>query len=108
MFVLMGVRPLVVAGISMEPAYERGDLALIREVEPESLEVGDVIVFTLRSTATIHRIIEIEDTAEGLRFTTQGDNVSRPDPPIAADAVEGKVVFLLPKVGHPSLWLRGA
>ena len=92
----------------MEPAYERGDLAIVREsIDLFLLEEGDVIVFEQDGRPIVHRIIEIEETADGLTFTTQGDNVDRPDRPIDQDQVQGKVVFLIPEIGHLNLWLRG-
>jgi signal peptidase len=103
---VFGVKPFTIAGISMEPAYEEGDVAFIREnVDPGSLQVGDVIRFQRGPIAVVHRIVAVEDGPEGLVFTTQGDNVSRPDPPIAAAEVEGKVVFVVPDVGKLKLWL---
>jgi signal peptidase len=103
-----GFRMVVVEGISMEPEYERGDLAMVREgVDVELLEVGDVILFDVDGRPVIHRIISIEDSRDGPVFTTQGDNVDSPDAPISANDVEGKVVFLIPEIGHVNLWLRG-
>ena len=40
------------------------------------------------------------------RSSPKGDNVDRPDPPVSEDQFEGKVVFLLPKIGLPSLWVQ--
>jgi signal peptidase len=104
----LGVRPFVVAGISMEPAYERGDVAIIAEdVLPASLQVNDVIKFDLGNREVVHRIVAVDEGQDGLVFTTQGDNVSRPDPPVTADRIEGKVVFIIPKIGRVTLWLQG-
>jgi len=104
----LGVRPFIVAGISMEPAYERGDVAIIAEdVLPASLQVNDVIKFDLSNLEVVHRIVAVDEGPDGLVFITQGDNVSRPDPPVTADRVEGKVVFLIPEIGRITLWLQG-
>ena len=58
--------------------------------------------------AAIHRVIDVEDTPTGLIFTTQGDNVERPDPPVSASAIDGRVVFAVPLLGLPVVWLKGA
>jgi signal peptidase len=107
---LLGYRPVVVNGISMEPAYERGDLAIIqRNVDPATLAVGDVVQFDDPSgRPVVHRIIAIENQATGPIFTTQGDNNPRPDGALSAEAINGKVVFLVPILGWPAIWLRGA
>jgi signal peptidase len=104
---LFGVDPVLVEGISMEPAYERGDIAIVRpHPDPEDLQVDDVITYQRGSLVVIHRIVSIEDTSDGLVITTKGDNVVRPDPPIGEDDIEGKVVFRLPMIGRFNLWLR--
>jgi signal peptidase len=103
-----GVRPYLLSGISMEPSFARGDVVIIREVPLETLEVNDVIRFDQSNLEFVHRLIEIlEDNGE-LVFLTKGDNVDRPDPLVTADRVTGKVVFVLPKIGWPSLWIREA
>ncbi len=105
----LGFRPAVVSGISMEPAFDRGDLAIIqRDVDPDTLAVGEIIEFEdATGQHVVHRIVAIEQTPDGASFTTQGDNNRRPDRPFLASRVRGKVVLLVPAVGWPSLWLRG-
>jgi signal peptidase len=104
-----GYSMVVIEGISMEPSYERGDVAIVREkVDVDSLRVNDVILFREGRLPVVHRIIAIEEGPDGPVFTTKGDNVDRPDPPVTADAVEGKVVFLIPELGHVNLWIRGS
>lgn len=106
---LLGYRPAVVSGISMEPAYERGDLAIIKhDVDPATLAIGDVIEFQGRlGHSVIHRIVAIEDGPGGLVFTTKGDNNTQPDEPFSAELISGEVVFLVPALGWPAIWLRG-
>src|SRR5829696_4167679 len=57
-------------GISMEPRFSTGDLAVLRAAD--SYAVGDVVAFPSRSLDTIvmHRIVSGD--ADG--FVTQGDN----------------------------------
>ena len=86
-------------------------------IEPAELDVfivehskegfGDVVRVRVGSAAMIHRITDIEDGPSGLIFTTQGDNVERPDPPVSASAIDGRVVFAVPFVGLPVVWLKG-
>jgi signal peptidase len=101
-----GVEPYLLSGISMEPAFSRGDVVIVRSVPAETLEVNDVIKFRQHGLEFVHRIVEIGADEDGLLFVTKGDNVDRPDEPVPADQIEGKVVFVLPKVGMPSLWIK--
>lgn len=105
---LLGFRPAAVTGISMEPTFEQGDLAILkRQVDPNSLSVGDVIEFNDRfDRPVVHRIISIERVDGTLMFTTQGDNNARPDAIITADQITARVVLLVPEMGHPALWFR--
>lgn len=103
-----GYRMVIIDGISMEPAYGRGDVAVVREgVDPAALLVNDVVVYRRGEISIVHRIVGIEQTADGLVFTTQGDNMETPDPPVGGSQIDGKVVFLIPGVGNVNLWLRG-
>ena len=106
---VFGYRPAVVAGVSMEPTYERGDMAILqRDIDPASLEVGDVIEFhDARERSVIHRIVAVESGRSGPVFTTKGDNNAKADPAFTADVIVGKVVFLVPLLGWPAIWLRG-
>ncbi len=96
---LLGVTPSVVTGVSMEPAMRTGDLVLMRHVKARDLEPGDIIQFRAGETRVFHRIIEIEETAEGRVFVTQGDNNNTPDDPILDGQIEGQIVFTVPKLG---------
>jgi len=104
----VGFRMVVIEGTTMESAYERGDLAIVREgIDADLLRIDDVIVFTHGGQRIVHRIIAIEETEDGRVFTTQGDNVARPDAEIRPWQIEGKVVLRIPDVGHINLWFRG-
>jgi signal peptidase I len=105
---LAGLRPAVISGISMEPELSSGDFAIVDDVAAEDIEVGDIVRVRVGGAAMIHRVIEVEDGANGLVFTTQGDNVQRPDPPVSSSAIDGRVVFAVPLLGLPVVWLKGA
>ena len=105
---LFGVeKPLsVVTSGSMEPNLSIGDLLIIEKVDPASLEVGDIIVFKTRynTMPIVHRIIEIKEGPDGLRFRTKGD--ANPGSDIGyrtEDDIIGRVKYRIPKVGY-ILW----
>lgn len=99
---------------SMRPAYNVGDLLVIRHVQSDQLVVDDVIVFEVstRSYDIVHRIIEIEKYNDKLYFRTKGDNNPSPDywrgsecwnGMIPQENVIGKVIFSVPLIGYVSL-----
>ena len=65
---------------SMEPLFMKGDVIVVKTVDPDTIEVGDVISYFENGaeTPTTHRVIKIEDV-DGRRYaTTAGDwNVSQ-------------------------------
>lgn len=82
LFFGLGFRFAFTQGDSMEPNYHSGSLIIQREVEPASLQVGDVIAFYApwADRYVMHRIAGIRSSGGQLWFRTKGDNNSVPDP----------------------------
>lgn len=91
----------VVLSGSMEPAIEPGDAVLVDSVDPSTIERGDVITYRRGAGPVTHRVVEVR-TRDGERaFRTKGDANEEPDPQLVpADRVVGRVLFVLPFVGH--------
>ncbi|MEU2351099.1 signal peptidase I [Modestobacter sp. NPDC049651] len=87
---------LATHGVSMEPRFSTGDLAVLRPAG--EYRVGDVIAYDSPSlhTVVMHRIVQ----TDGGRFVTRGDANSwlDPDHP-AADEVLGRLWFRVPSGG---------
>lgn len=100
-FRLLGYEVLVIQSGSMEPAYHVGSLVYVKPVEPETLEVGDVITFELGGGVRgTHRIIEVLDENSVLSFRTKGDaNTMEDKIPVTADSLVGEVKFTIPQLG---------
>jgi signal peptidase len=96
---MFGVRPSIVNGVSMVPAMKAGDLAIMQEVELETIQVGDIIQYRRYGDLVLHRVVRIEMRSEGPQFITRGDANNVDDDPVPANAVMGKVVLVVPKVG---------
>ncbi len=93
---------VIVNGISMEPKFHKGDLALVRT--SGSYNVGDIVVYRHPTIGpVIHRIIG----RDGDRFIFKGDNNSFVDPyhPTQAELI-GKFWFHIPAIGKPFTKLR--
>jgi len=108
-FVLGTEYPIVVVeGVSMEPTYYDGDLAILRGIPKEDIKIEDVVVYqrSIYSIRIIHRVIN-KYTKEGeLYLVTKGDNNNNPDPPIPAETVIGVVVLHIPAIGKVVLALQ--
>jgi signal peptidase len=105
------IYPSVIATGSMEPMIKPGDMILVDKVNNEEdigrLTVGDVIQFKREDILISHRIIEIVNNGNAECFRTKGDNNSVPDRLLVEpDQVKGKIVFVVPKIGWPTLLIR--
>lgn len=76
---------LAVESGSMEPVFYRGDLVIVRAVNPRTIVIGDIVIYNASSlnggsgVPIVHRIIEIQEVGGELRFITKGDNNPVPD-----------------------------
>ena len=110
-----GGRPITIAGYSaftvltssMESVIPQGSLVITKDVDPNTLMIGDDITYMVSETTSVtHRIIGITENYAntGQRgFETKGVMNPQPDKEIVAAAnVVGKVVFhnkILGKIG---------
>lgn len=113
----VGGRPLTVLSGSMVPTFSPGDVVVVRPVEVDDLQVGDVITFQEKSgepELISHRIIGEAFGSDGREFVTQGDaNPTADLATVKAAQVRGEVWYTVPKVGYVAKsmaggWLRTA
>lgn len=97
---LLGYKLFHIITGSMEPTIEVGGNVVVKEVDPVTLKVGDIITFRSRDAqiygqANTHRIMEIcRDESGELYFVTKGDANNREDIlHVQASDLYGKVVF---------------
>ncbi|MCS7132030.1 MAG: signal peptidase I, partial [Hadesarchaea archaeon] len=104
---LLGVQPTAILSGSMRPSMDVGDMAIVRQVPADSIEVGDVIQFWGGSEMVIHRVVEVYRGEGGRLFVTKGDANNEPDPlPVRPEQVRGKVILTLPKVGWAAIAVK--
>jgi signal peptidase len=104
----LGVRPSLISGNSMNPALYPGDVVVTGEMQPQALQVGDVIRFPRDGIDVVHRIIAVEEQNGQYVFVTQGDNNNVADDPVPAELVQGKVIVTIPKIGWVGILFRQA
>ncbi len=91
---LFGWSAAVVVSGSMSPAIEVDDMVIIHRQSAYSC--GDAVMYKDGNNLVTHRVEEVTQTG----YITRGDANNTSDPPISADCVVGKVVFVIPKVGR--------
>lgn len=90
---------------SMEPAIPVHSFIVIEAVDPESLQVGDIITFRsteskLEGALNTHRITSVYEEGGQLMFHTKGDaNAVEDSEPVSSINVVGKVVFISAALG---------
>ena len=99
---LFGFRIYHILTGSMEPTIRTGSNIIVREVDPDKLEEGDIITFvsrdsTIYGSANTHRIVEIFTDENGSRcFVTKGDANNTADLLYVYPAeIKGKVVYYM-------------
>ena len=102
---LIGFTPYTVLSGSMEPTYHVGSLIYVKEVDPLTLQTGDVITYMVNEeTVVTHRIVGImpdENEAGVVRFRTKGDaNNSEDGTLVHSQNVIGTPVLTIPEIGY--------
>lgn len=109
----------VIVTPSMVPTIKIDDGIVIKRVDNDKYNVGDIITFNSNDTnyeglAVTHRIVEKHNLdKEKSVYTTKGDNNKVIDPvSVKTDAIYGRVLFKVPQVGkvreffsHPANYL---
>ena len=99
-----GAVPLTVLSGSMEPTVSPGSVVVVRPVDPDTLAIGDVVTFQIRSgepELVTHRIVGISTGADDPVFRTKGDANGAIDPlPVTPAQIKGEVWYDVPAVGH--------
>lgn len=104
---LFSITPMAVLSGSMEPTYHVGSLVFIQKVDPNDVEVGDSITFTIGTdTVVTHRVIEINKDEQS--FNTKGDaNDNADGGSVAFSNVKGKALgFSIPYLGFLAVYLN--
>lgn len=96
-----------VASGSMHPTIDKGDAVLVdQNISVEKLQKGDIIAYTRDDLIIIHRIIDIDVQDDVVIFNTKGDaNNADDDLKLRIEDIKGKVIFRIPYIAWPSVYL---
>ena len=92
----LGFRIFRVQTGSMIPKYQIGDVILVKETDPDKIQIGDDVTYegetgSMSGLIVTHRVIDIEE-ADGKRiFHTKGIANTMEDPVISEDQINGVV-----------------
>jgi len=108
---LVGLQVFTVLSGSMEPTYHVGSLIYVKEVDPFTLESGDVITFMLdEDTVATHRVVAPvpdNDDPTVVRFRTKGDaNASEDGTLVHYKNVIGSPIFTIPYLGFVASYIQ--
>lgn len=102
------IYPSVIATGSMKPEINPGDLIIVHRTEDTNFQLGEVIQFQRNGVSISHRIIEIINNENKVQYRTKGDNNSTEDLQLVnPEEIKGKVIYVIPKIGWPTLILKG-
>ena len=99
---LLGWNMFSIDSPSMSPKYPVDALVVVRKIDPEKIQSGDVITFVLNEEGTLatHRVMRVNSADE--TFTTKGDaNNSEDAMPVQWGNTIGKVALGIPWLGKP-------
>jgi signal peptidase len=107
---------MAIAGRSMEPELNLGDLVLIKQLSPKEIKEGDIIVFEVPSPVrelynyppiVAHRVVKINTKENVITFNTKGDNLGGPDPfTVRIVDLKGEVGRVIPYLGYLLLFCQ--
>ena len=103
--------PLIVLTDSMYPEIKSGDLIINKTVDPEAVQVGDVISFFdpagNGTTIVTHRVVEVVDENGAKMFRTRGDNNNTDDRLlVGAQDIVGTYQNRIPGAGNVALFMQ--
>ena len=96
-------------GYRFSEGFNKGDIMVLRGVQPKNIKRGEVIVFNGgRSDPIIHRVIKIWQEDGVYYFQTKGDNNARSLPGVETrirqDEMIGRAVLRIPLLGYIKIW----
>lgn len=104
----LGYKPFIVLSGSMEPEFYSGDVVIVKEASPDTLNNSDIIAFRSGESVITHRIVEIKDLEAGKKqFITKGDNNNVEDSiTVTSEMLEGKYLMRIAKIGNFAMFLQ--
>jgi signal peptidase len=101
---IAGHQMFIVLSGSMNPSFDTGSMVFVKPTKPSEINQGEIITFRGLGDGrqlVSHRVVSVNNTEDGITFTTKGDANKVPDPnPVPARNLVGKVIFAVPYLGY--------
>ena len=102
-----GWKPFIVLSGSMETQIYAGDIAVVKEVDANTVKEGDIIAFRQDDVVITHRIIKIENEGGETVIYTKGDNNTEVDQnTVSLEQIEGVFVFKISGLGNTAMFIQ--
>lgn len=102
-----GWKPFIVLSGSMEGQIYSGDVAVVKEIDTNSLKVGDIIAFKEDEIVITHRIVDIIKEDGTTKYITKGDNNNTEDNGyVLPEQVEGLYQFKISRLGNLAIFIQ--
>jgi len=100
-----GYTPMAVLSESMKGTFDKGDMIIVKKVDPVNLQNGDIIAYWTvienKKVVNTHRIVDIKETNGIYQFMTKGDANDLVDNYVVSGGdIVGKYVTLVPVLGN--------
>ena len=110
---IFGFRAYVCMSDSMKATdFASGDLVVVKKVDPNTLQVGDIISYVSEASDSMgktitHKIRNIKKTGVEPAFVVYGTTTGRNDEnPVACEQITGKYLFHIPGLGNFFMFLK--
>ena len=97
---------IAIASGSMEKTFSKGDVVIVDKMFND-LNNGDIIAYYYENKIIVHRICNIIKNDDDYFVYTKGDaNLEMDNYKITKDMVIGKVYYVIPLIGYPTVYLN--
>ena len=98
---------LVIGSESMTGTINVGDAVIYKRYDNEKIKKGDIIIFDRNGIQLVHRVINIKNVNNEIRYYTKGDaNPVMDNGYVVKSDIVGMTSFRIMYIGYPTLWVR--
>lgn len=90
---------------SMRESISIGDAVIIKKTN-DNINEEDIVAYKFENRIIVHRVYKKKNLGSNILYQTKGDNNESPDNYyITKEDIIGKIIYKIPYIGIPSVWL---